>query len=886
MQFQPLLPLTALTLLLLTTSTLLTTTVNALGYLKTPRSRNLVAYEDTVWWPKTSTDPEPETTPQGLDRGGALAQCGIVETLRNYDTPRNILGDDMPINVQAVYNQEDVITVEVSLISSNGGHFQFSLCPIEWGEIPTAECFEDHPLEFIQDNNYDATFDPNYPERIYVPDGKVTGRVDDTSGFPGTKQLFSYDLALPCGLTGDLVLLQWYFVTAQDCYHEGYLDYDFPDSWGDVFEEKINECPKPLPPTGDGLPLQYWNCAEVAILKTGSTDRCAPTVKPTLAPTLGVSVRPTKEPATFKPTQGEMIIITDEPTLQPSNEPTKQPSNSPLEEVRPIATCDELCLVPIDESECATVEDTNSIPTCFEPSDTDTNENFDSITPLNAAIASAMNGPFKVFRWSDTDTTTPKTKRQTDDTTTGKTININDICIGNGECNTSTSLNNCGSSDVYKRMSSCAKDDMGITPENTPISLPVLDNDVDGVGDGLTIVEFTEPEYGMVELVDDELLYTPDDGYNGPDEFTYSVIDGNGFLSEADVTIEILPVNDAPVASKYSLVGMTSIILSCICSGVLYGAQPYASPLLVLALLLRFASSFTDDDTATTPMNTNINIPVLANDFDPDNNDNDPIKIDSITNQPTNGTAGIRPDGTVVYKPNPNFVGEDTFTYQICDTENLCDEATVTVNVEPPPNEPPVANDDFVTLSEGMNPGPIIPVLVNDNDPDGDELTVTDVSEPDNGSVEISPNGDGVIYTPNDDGFTGVDSFEYTACDPSNECDTAVVTVTVDPLNNDPIVFDDRENTPEGEPLVIDVLENDVPDVGLEVTDVTSALNGTCVITSDGEVEYTPADGFWGQDECTCKLFHSGTRRLSCSLYLYAHLKHFILPLVYRYGLC
>ena len=287
-------------------------------------------------------------------------------------------------------------------------------------------------------------------------------------------------------------------------------------------------------------------------------------------------------------------------------------------------------------------------------------------------------------------------------------------------------------------------------------------------------------------------------------------------------------------------------------------------------------------------MNANINIPVLDNDSDPD----DPIvNIDSITTQPTNGTAGIRPDGTIIYKPNTNYVGEDSFTYKICDTSNECDEATVSVTVEPPPNKPPIANDDFVTISENMNPGPQIPVLTNDNDGDGDELIVTNVEEPNNGNVEISQDEKGVVYTP-DEGFTGVDckffalldltwvyifictlaqftsndllhvpksiyiAFEYTTCDPSNECDTAIVTVTVDPSNNDPIVFDDRENTPAGEPLVIDVLTNDIPDVGLEVTEVTSPSNGTCEITANGQVEYTPKEGFFGQDECTCKFLY------------------------------
>ena len=126
----------------------------------------------------------------------------------------------------------------------------------------------------------------------------------------------------------------------------------------------------------------------------------------------------------------------------------------------------------------------------------------------------------------------------------------------------------------------------------------------------------------------------------------------------------------------------------------------------------------------------------------------------SVT-QPENGVAGIRPDGTVIYKPDPDFVGTDSFTYQICDLSK-CDEATVSVEVEPPENEAPVAEDDFVTISEGMNPGPQIPVLANDNDPDGDVLKVTGVGEAENGSVEISEDEEGVVYSPND-GFTGVD---------------------------------------------------------------------------------------------------------------------------------
>ena len=61
---------------------LIPTPTSSLGYLKLPRSRNLVAYEDTVWWPRTESDPEPE--PETDD-----------------DTIRNQSDDDTITNEQA-----------------------------------------------------------------------------------------------------------------------------------------------------------------------------------------------------------------------------------------------------------------------------------------------------------------------------------------------------------------------------------------------------------------------------------------------------------------------------------------------------------------------------------------------------------------------------------------------------------------------------------------------------------------------------------------------------------------------------------------------------------------------------------------------------------------
>ncbi|WP_281848074.1 Ig-like domain-containing protein, partial [Olleya namhaensis] len=77
----------------------------------------------------------------------------------------------------------------------------------------------------------------------------------------------------------------------------------------------------------------------------------------------------------------------------------------------------------------------------------------------------------------------------------------------------------------------------------------------------------------------------------------------------------------------------------------------------------------------------------------------------------------------------------------------LCDTATVTVTVQPTdsPNTTN-ANDDAYTTTPGADVTQN--VLVNDNDIEGDNQTVTANTNPTNGTVTMSPSGD-FTYTPN-----------------------------------------------------------------------------------------------------------------------------------------
>ncbi|MGC9084482.1 MAG: Ig-like domain-containing protein, partial [Anaerolineae bacterium] len=65
----------------------------------------------------------------------------------------------------------------------------------------------------------------------------------------------------------------------------------------------------------------------------------------------------------------------------------------------------------------------------------------------------------------------------------------------------------------------------------------------------------------------------------------------------------------------------------------------------------------------------------------------------------TNGSVTLNQDGSFTYTPNPNFCGQDSFVYRLCDQDGDCDQATVTVTVTCV-NDAPVAVDDRYTTPE------------------------------------------------------------------------------------------------------------------------------------------------------------------------------------------
>ncbi|WP_339657561.1 gliding motility-associated C-terminal domain-containing protein [uncultured Maribacter sp.] len=188
-----------------------------------------------------------------------------------------------------------------------------------------------------------------------------------------------------------------------------------------------------------------------------------------------------------------------------------------------------------------------------------------------------------------------------------------------------------------------------------------------------------------------------------------------------------------------------------------------------------------NDDVVTTPIDTQIDIAILDNDF------GIPSDGTLTLTEPINGTITINNGGTpedilddtITYTPNDSFEGTESVDYTVCDSLGNCDTATITIMV----GEPVALDviDDVVTTPIDTP----IDVDILDNDfgiPSDGIMTLT---EPSNGTITINNGGtpddisdDTITYTPND-GFEGSDSLNYTVCDKMVNCDAASVDITV-----------------------------------------------------------------------------------------------------------
>lgn len=340
-----------------------------------------------------------------------------------------------------------------------------------------------------------------------------------------------------------------------------------------------------------------------------------------------------------------------------------------------------------------------------------------------------------------------------------------------------------------------ARPDNLATLPNQPVTISPFANDE---GRDLVLAGFSSPGNGSVVqgTEPNTLIYTPNSGFSGVDQFNYTVGDATGETTQAIVTITVSASNRQPAAN--------------------------------------------DDIVATSP-GTMVNVAVLANDVDPDG---DNLQLTSVS-MPEHGSITAHPDRSITYQPEAGFAGTDSFGYTIADGKGGSDFGTVTVTVAGV-NLPPLAREDSAVTTP--NQPVLIAILANDIDGNGDPLQLVGLSLPANGTVSVDGLNQ-VTYTPAT-GFTGSDSFTYTITDGTGGTVTGRVTIQVQSMNAAPVATADAVTTYANTAVTIPVLANDSDPNGdaIRLIAVTLPVNGKVAVDSQQRVIYIPSTGFLGTD--------------------------------------
>ncbi len=336
----------------------------------------------------------------------------------------------------------------------------------------------------------------------------------------------------------------------------------------------------------------------------------------------------------------------------------------------------------------------------------------------------------------------------------------------------------------------------------------LLLNDTDAENDELAVIRVSDPVNGSVGLEGNTVTYRHDGSETTTGSFYYTVSDGVESVTEV-VTVSVTPVNDPPVASPDTVA--------------------------------------VDEGDAVT-MDT---ARLLLNDADAED---DELAVTGVSD-PVNGTVGLE-GTTVTYRHNGSETTADSFSYTVSD--GVSEDTTEVVVTVRPVNDPPVPSPDTAAVDEGDTVTiETVSLLRNDTDPDDDELDVTGVGDPVNGSVRLE--GTTVIYH-HDGSETTTDSFSYTASD-GVEAVTAVVTVNVTPVNDPPVASSDTATVDEGDAVTMETAsllrnDTDAENDGLAVTGVSDPINssvrldGTTITyhhdgseTTTDSFSYTVSDG-------------------------------------------
>ena len=350
-----------------------------------------------------------------------------------------------------------------------------------------------------------------------------------------------------------------------------------------------------------------------------------------------------------------------------------------------------------------------------------------------------------------------------------------------------------------------------------------LNSGADIDGDTLTYIIVSTPSTGTLSCTggtSNACSYTPVADDNGVYTFTYKVNDGTVDSAIATVTVNVSPLNDAPV-----MVGNQSLA--------------------------------TNEDTAfsiTLSGATDIDIPAQT------------LQYKLIT-APTNGvlsaciTSGTySTDVICTYTPGLNFNGSDSFTYRANDTvTDSSTDSTVSITINAVNDAPTLAATQSVSTNEDTA---LTFDLTAGSDIESSPLTYIKLTNTTNGTISCTGGTSrSCTYTPNGN-YNGADSFTYRVSDGSLNSTTATVNITVNAINDAPVMVGNQSLATNEDTAFSITLSGatdiDIPAQTLQYKLITAPTNGvlSACITSgtystDVICTYTPGLNFNGSDSFT-----------------------------------
>ncbi|WP_213949602.1 putative Ig domain-containing protein [Luteibacter sp. dw_328] len=237
-------------------------------------------------------------------------------------------------------------------------------------------------------------------------------------------------------------------------------------------------------------------------------------------------------------------------------------------------------------------------------------------------------------------------------------------------------------------------------------------------------------------------------------------------------------------------------------------------------------------DTASTPANQAVSIPVTTN-------DTGVITSVTVASNPAHGAA-VANGLSISYTPAANFFGTDTFTYTATGPGGTSSAATVTVTVQA--GAVPIVTNQAVTATAGN------PVTVNATTgaTGGPFTTVAIVTAPTVGTATV--NGTNIVYAAPADA-SGIQHFTYTVSNAFGASQPGTVTVT---LQERPVAPALSATVAAGQNVQVDLTSaargGPFTDATVVSLSPTQAGHGTIVKTANGyRLDFAAAAAFSGQ---------------------------------------